>query len=241
MFMKRRRFPSSSHTRARNPEYVSSTRAMISRTVPGSTSMTSASAVIRRSAVGIVSLSDILDSPFGNRILGSRLSGDLRNCGLELSNLRFDRYRPRKLNGFRCLQPVACNGDDRQIIRLYASLIDELPGHCDSNPSCSLGEDSFRLCEQPNSPDDLIVRNIFGPAAAFLDQASRMVAISWVSNRKRFSDGGRLDRLNLPRIPFDRRCNWIATGSLCSEQSGPHFFFKQAESLQFFQAFVNPG
>src|SRR6266496_5033464 len=59
MLMKRRSLPSASQTLARKPEYDSSSRAMISWTVPGSTSKTSASLVILRSGVGIVSLSDI--------------------------------------------------------------------------------------------------------------------------------------------------------------------------------------
>src|SRR5881396_1825861 len=129
---------------------------MISRTVPGSTSTTSASPVTLRNAVGMLSLSDIrflLSVFFSEPQLNLRIStvspastrrrrgrkkgllccsrGQPGDRSLELSDLRFNHCRRRKRDSFGRLQPIAGDGNDSQIIRRDSAQLDKLLCYCD--------------------------------------------------------------------------------------------------------------
>src|SRR5207248_993643 len=127
----------------------------------------------------------------------------------------------------------AGDGNDRQIIRLDATLFDELPGHRDRYSSSSLGEDALGLREQLYTRDDLRVRHVFGPAAACRNQTGGVIAVRRIPYRQRLRDGRGLDGLDLLGTAFDCGCYGIATGGLRSVQPRPHFFFKEAETLEF--------
>src|SRR5262249_15779647 len=187
---------------------------MISCTVPGSTSTTSASRVIVRSAVGIVSLSDIC-SPLSKRKIRSTTKAhksqrfflsfyrsvfvslwspslrcrSQRNRPFELRDLWFDHCRLAQLDCFRRFEPVARYGDDRQIIRFDSTLRDQLLCYRNGDSSGGFGEDTFSLRQQSDSGDALVVGNVFRPAPTFSDQSGGVIAVGRIADRKRLRDG----------------------------------------------------
>src|SRR5207302_2598595 len=125
----------------------------------------------------------------------------LRKLVVNLAKLRDRRGDHDRLfhlikNDFLRLIAVAGDKSDRDFVGPYFTRSRHLLQSGHGHPAGRFGVDAFRLGQREDAFDHLLVGHAFRAAAGLLGDLERVVAVRGVANRKTFSDGVGLDRLD---------------------------------------------
>src|SRR2546425_4027899 len=199
MLMKRLSEPLSSQMLARKPGYFESRLLSTSCTVAASTSTDSAPFVNFRSGAGMTTLSDMINTS---------------QCFFECRELGFNGLKSFQRQGIQRFEAVAGDGQYSEVAGFDAALLKEFLCNGDSHPASCLRKYSFCLGEQLDAFDDFRIRGILRPAAAFGNQARRIVTVGRVADGERLRDRIGFHGPNLASSPFHRINDRVAPRSL---------------------------
>src|SRR2546423_227697 len=138
------------------------------------TSTTSSLLVSFRKGVGILTVCAIIYLC----ICKGRFFGRKQRLKFPQARLDLARVPGVSIYGVKSLESIASDAQDHRIFGRNFSRGNEFPGHTDGYAPSRFGKNTFVLGQQLDSFADLVVRDIFGPAAGFLHDFQGVKTVS---------------------------------------------------------------